>query len=124
MKYCDPIHLDDVAVDFPGLPLVMAHGGRGFWYQACEFLAAHHPSVHIDVTGLPPARLTRYFPNLEALADKFVFGSDWPAMPKSPAANVGVVRTLGLSDAALEKILHTNALRLLRIDPGASASAA
>lgn len=33
MKYCDPIHLDDVAVDFPRLNLVMAHGGRGFWYE-------------------------------------------------------------------------------------------
>jgi uncharacterized protein len=123
MKYCDPIHLDDVAVDFPAMPIIMAHGGRGFWYEKCQFLAAHHANVHIDVTGLPPGRLLQFFPNMEALADKFVFGSDWPAMPKSPGANAAVLRTLGLSDDALDRILRSNALRLLRPDPRGAAVA-
>ena len=121
MKYCDPIHLDDVAVDFPELAIVMAHGGRGFWYDKCEFLAAHHRNVYIDVTGLPPAKLRQYFPNMLALTHKFVFGSDWPAMPKSPGENAAVLRTLGLPDDALERILRTNARRLLRMDPSATA---
>lgn len=124
MKFCDPIHLDDVAVDFPELPIVMAHGGRGFWYQVCEFLAAHHRNVYIDVTGLPPGRLTEYFPRMGALADKFVFGSDWPAMPKSVAENAEVIRGLGLGDAATAKILRTNAIRLLRLDASVDATAA
>ena len=115
MKYCDPIHLDDVAVDFPGLNLVMAHGGRGFWYDKCAFLAAHHANVYIDVTGLVPARLREHFPRLDRLADKVVFGSDWPALPKSPGENAAAIAALGLEADALDRILYRNAARLLRV---------
>jgi uncharacterized protein len=115
LKYCDPIHLDDVAVDFPDLAIVMAHGGRGFWYEQCAFLAGHFRNVYIDVTGLVPQQLLHFFPNLERAADKYIFGSDWPAMPKSVGHNVAAIRALGLSDAALEQILYANAARLLKL---------
>jgi predicted TIM-barrel fold metal-dependent hydrolase len=115
LKYCDPIHLDDVAVDFPNLAIVMAHGGRGFWYDTCAFLAAHFPNVYIDVTGLVPEKLLEHFPQLEKFAHKYVFGTDWPAMPKSVAHNIQAVRQLGLSEAALQRIFYDNAARLLRL---------
>ena len=115
IKYCDPIHLDDVAVDFPNLPIVMAHGGRGFWYDACAFMAAHFENVYIDVTGLVPTRLLEHFPALEKHASKFIFGSDWPAMPKSVRHNLDAIAQLSLSDAALQAICYDNAARLLRI---------
>jgi uncharacterized protein len=115
LKYCDPIHLDDVAVDFPKLDIVMAHGGRGFWYDKCEFLASHFPNVHIDVTGLVPEKLLQHFPTLERNAGKYIFGSDWPAMPKSVRYNVDAIAALGLSDNALEKIFYSNAARLLKL---------
>ncbi|MGH7482570.1 MAG: amidohydrolase family protein [Longimicrobiales bacterium] len=115
LKYCDPIYLDDLAVDFPELDVVMAHGGRGFWYRACAFLAAHHARFHIDVSGLVPARLRDHFPDLDALAPKCVFGSDWPAMPKSVAHNIEAIRALGLPETAQRAILHDNAARLLRL---------
>lgn len=116
LKYCDPIHLDDLAVDFPELVVVMAHGGRGYWYDACAFLAAHHRNFYIDVTGLVPNRLLDHFPTLERMASKVVFGSDWPAMPRSVAANVAVIRGLGLSASTLDDILYRNAARLLRLE--------
>ena len=115
LKYCDPIHLDDVAVDFPDLSLVMAHGGRGYWYDACAFLASHFLNVYIDVTGLVPEKLLQYFPALERMSDKMIFGSDWPAMPKSVGYNVAAIRNLGLSDDALDKIFFRNAARLLHL---------
>jgi hypothetical protein len=121
LKYCDPIHLDDVAVDFPELAIVMAHGGRGFWYDACAFLAARHANLYIDVTGLVPERLPEHYPQLERLSDKLVFGSDWPAMPRSVAANVATIAGLGLSAAALDGILEGNARRLLGLPPGGGA---
>lgn len=124
MKYCDPIHLDDVAVDFPDLPIVMAHGGRGFWYDTCAFLTAHHANVYIDVAGLVPQRLLEHFPQMERIADRIVFGSDWPALPRTVAQNVAAVASLGLSDDALERILWRNAARLLRLDAGAAPRAA
>jgi uncharacterized protein len=115
LKYCDPIHLDDVAVDFPRLNIVMAHGGRGYWYDACAFMVAHFPNVYIDVTGLVPSRLLEHFPQLEKQATKFIFGSDWPAMPKSVRHNVDAIGALGLSAGALQAILFQNAARLLRL---------
>jgi predicted TIM-barrel fold metal-dependent hydrolase len=113
IKYCDPIHLDDVAVDFPGLTIVMAHGGRGPWYDLCAFLAAHKPNVYIDLAGLVPSKLLEYFPQLERITDKVVFGSDWPAMPKSIKFNAEVIAGLGLSESAQRRILHDNAARIL-----------
>ncbi|HKJ93884.1 MAG TPA: amidohydrolase family protein [Longimicrobiales bacterium] len=116
IRYCDPLRLDDVAVDFPDLTLVMAHGGRGLWYRECAFLAGHHANLYIDVTGLVPDTLLELFPALERLADKVVFGSDWPAMPRSPGHNARVVAGLGLSDDAVDRILRRNAARILSVD--------
>ena len=115
LKYCDPLCLDDVAVDFPRLNIVMAHGGRGFWYDACAFLAAHFDNVYIDVTGLVPQKLLEHFPQLERLSEKVVFGSDWPAMPKSVGYNIDAIQHLGLSDEALDRIFFQNAARLLKL---------
>jgi uncharacterized protein len=115
LKYCDPLHLDDVAVDFPELTLVIAHGGRGYWYDACAFLAQHFANVYIDVTGLVPSRLREHFPRLDRLAPKLIFGSDWPAMPRSPAENAGALAALGLPAAALERVLYGTAAALLRV---------
>jgi uncharacterized protein len=116
IKYCDPIYLDDVAVDFPELTLVMAHGGRGFWYDVCSFLAAHKPNVYIDVTGLVPSRLLQHFPELERFSSKFLFGTDWPAMPKSVKFNADAIAALGLSDQAMHRIFYENAARILNIE--------
>ena len=118
LEYCHPRHLAPVARDFPDLALVMAHGGRGHWYDECAALVRDSDNVYIDVTGLVPARLPEHFPGMAEMADRVVFGSDWPAMPKSVAHNVAVIRGLGLPDDAVEKILHGNAARLLGLAAG------
>jgi uncharacterized protein len=115
MEFCDPAHLAPIARDIPELILVMAHGGRGPWYEDCARLVAETDNVHIDVAGLVPGSLLRHFPDLPAMADRFVFGSDWPAMPKSVGHNVDVIRGLGLDAPALGSILRGNAARLLGI---------
>lgn len=119
LEFCHPRHLDAVARDFPDLPVVMAHGGRGHWYRECAALVASRDNVYIDVTGLVPHRLLEHFPDMPALADRFVFGSDWPAMPRSVAHNVSAIRALGLEPHVLDRILHANARRLLRLAPPA-----
>lgn len=113
VEFCDPVHLVPVARDFPALPIIMAHGGRGHWYAECAALVRDHDEMYIDVTGLVPGRLLEHFPDLPDMADRVVFGSDWPAMPKSVAHNVGAIRALGLPAAALDRIFHDNAARLL-----------
>jgi predicted TIM-barrel fold metal-dependent hydrolase len=113
VEYCDPARLAPVVRDFPGLSVVMAHGGRGHWYDECAALVRDSADVYIDVTGLVPGRLLEHFPALADMADRVVFGSDWPAMPKSVAHNVAAIRRLGLPDHALAAILGGNAARLL-----------
>jgi len=113
LKYCDPIYLDDLAVDFPDLKIVMAHSGRGFWYDQCFSLSRLHKNVYMDVTGLPPLNLLSYFPDLEKNREKVIFGSDWPTMPGSIGKNVEAIKSLPLSDRAIEAILYRNAHRIL-----------
>ncbi len=109
-KYGDPIDLDDVAVDYPGLKIVMAHGGRPLWMDVCFFLLRRHPNVYMDISGVPPRALPRYFPRLEEMADKAMFGTDWPG-PGVPSigTNLEEFRSLPMSDRAREAILSGTA---------------
>lgn len=121
MKYGDPLHLDDVAVDFPDLTVLMVHGGRGFWYDRAEFLAQLHPNLYLEISGLPPQKLLTYFPHLERIHRKVVFGSDWPGNP-GIRHNVDAVNDLPLSPEARAAILGGNAARILGL-AGAEADA-
>jgi uncharacterized protein len=80
--YGDPVLLDPVFRDFPDLTVVLAHGGRGWWYDRASFLALMRPTVWLEVSGLPPQRLPDYYgAALPRLAAKMIFGTDWPGVP-------------------------------------------
>jgi len=114
-RFGDPMLVDDVAVDFPDLKVILAHGGRPLWCDAAFFLARRHRNVFIDISSIPPKHLLRYFPRLEEMPGKFLFGSDWPG-PGVPGIeeNVLSVQGLELKPESLERLLHGNAARLLR----------
>lgn len=112
IKYGDPIHLDEVAADFPDLKIVMAHSGRGFWYDRAFFLSRIHKNLYMEISGLPPRKLLDYFPELERNADKVIFGSDWPGV-KSIGENIAAIRNLGLDEHLTNKILYKNAAKVL-----------
>lgn len=114
IKYGDPLHLDDVANDFPSLNLVMAHSGRGFWYDRAFFLSKLHPNLYMEVSGLPPSKLMTYFPELARNTDKVIFGSDWPGM-SAIRGNMDAIARLPLPAEGVEKILGRNAARLLNL---------
>ncbi|MBA3798093.1 MAG: amidohydrolase [Geodermatophilaceae bacterium] len=115
-KYGDPVHLDDLLRDFPDLKLVLAHGGRGWWYDAAAFLALTYPNVWIDLAGLPPQRLPEYYAkfDLARLARKWIFATDWPSMP-GIAKNIDAVAKLGLPDEVLAGVLGGNAQRVYHL---------
>ena len=115
LKYGDPIYLDDVAVDFPHLNILLVHSGRGFWYDRAFFLARLHENVYMEIAGLPPSRLLSYFPEFERNADKIIFGTDWPGVVNI-AENIEAIRRLPISEEAKDKILGTNAARILNIN--------
>lgn len=114
MKYGDPVLLDDVAVDFPDLTLIQVHSGRGFWYAPAFFLAQLHAHVYMEISGLPPQNLLKYFPDLEKNADKILFGSDWPGVP-GIGRNIDAIRALPLREETKRKILGQNAAKILGI---------
>ena len=112
-KYGDPIHLDDVAIDFPKLKILMAHGGRPLWMNTSFFLLRRHKNMYLDISGIPPKLLFEYFPRLEEIADKTLFGTDFPS-PGVPdiKRNLDQFRALSLSDATKEKVISRNALTI------------
>jgi predicted TIM-barrel fold metal-dependent hydrolase len=79
LKYGNPIYLDDVAVDFPTMPIIMAHPSFP-WQEEALAIALHKQQVYIDLSGWSP----KYFPPLlvqyanTLLKNKVLFGSDHP----------------------------------------------
>ncbi len=111
--YGDPIAIDDVAVDFPDLTIIMAHGGRPLWMETCFFLLRRHPNVYMDVSGIPPRHLPRYFPRLSEVADNTLFGTDWPGPGvESPRRNLEEFRALPLAPEVKRALLEETADKL------------
>lgn len=112
LKYGDPLLLDDVAIDFPHLNIVMSHSGRPLWYNEAFYLACRHERVYMEIAGLPPQKLLEYFPELERNGDKILFGSDWPSVPHIQE-NIKAVKELPIREDTKAKILGGNAAHIL-----------
>ena len=112
-KFGDPIYVDDVAVDFPKLKILLAHGGRPLWMETAFFLIRRHANVYLDISGIPPKTLLKYFPRLEEIAPKTLFGTDWPG-PGVPdiKRNLDDFRALSLSAEVQQQILEKTALTI------------
>jgi uncharacterized protein len=112
-ELADPALLIPVLRDFPGLTVVLAHGGRGWWYDAAASLALLHENVWIELSGLPPYRLPHYYArfDLARLARKFIFGTDWPGVP-GIARNARALAGLGLDEEVLAGVLAGNAINV------------
>jgi len=111
--FADPMPVDDVAIDFPKLPIILAHAGRPLYGETALFLARRHPNVYVDVSGIPPKALPKYFPRVTQLADKVLWGTDWPSMGvTSLRKNVEEFRSLGLGEEVERKVFWENAARL------------
>jgi uncharacterized protein len=114
--YGDPVVLDDVLRDFRSLNLVLAHGGRGWWYDAAAFLALSSERVWIELSGLPPSRLRDYYArqNWNRLTKRMIFGTDWPGIP-GIAANARAVARLMPDDDTVAAVLAGNASRVYNL---------
>lgn len=109
-RFADPMPIDDVAVDFPRLKIILAHSGRPLFCETAFFLARRHANVYLEISGIPPGKLLGYLPRIEELAGKTLWGTDWPSPGVgSPARNVAIFRSLPLSSVSQEKILSRNA---------------
>ena len=115
LRLCDPMLLDDVAVDFPDLTIIMAHPAFP-WQDAALAVATHKPNVHIDLSGWSPKyfppQLIRYANTL--LQDKVLFGSDYPLI--TPDRWLDDFAKLEIKPHVRPKILKDNAIRVLGLD--------
>ena len=93
----------------------MAHSGRPFWYDRAFWMARRHENVYMEVSGLPGKKLLDYFPRLESISHKVIYGSDWPGNPDL-RRNVEAIRALPLSEEAKRRILYANAARVLGLE--------
>ncbi|WP_417228049.1 amidohydrolase family protein [Amphritea sp.] len=114
LKYSNPMYIDDVAADFPDMPIVMAHPSFP-WQEEALSVATHKPNVYIDMSGWSP----KYFPKIliqyanSLLKDKMLFGSDWPVI--TPDRWLKDFETIGIKDEVRPKILKENAVKLLKL---------
>jgi hypothetical protein len=114
IKYANPIHLDDVAVDFPDMPIVMAHPSVP-WQDEALSVALHKPQVYIDLSGWSPKyfppQLVQYANTL--LKDKVLFGTDYPLI--APDRWIADFEKLAIKPEVRPLIMKENAARLLKL---------
>jgi hypothetical protein len=111
--FADPMPIDDVAIDFPNLKIILAHAGRPLYGETAFFLVRRHANVHVDISGIPPKSLLRFLPRVADIADKVLWGTDWPSPGvSSMKKNIAEFRGLGLGEGVEGKILWENAARI------------
>jgi hypothetical protein len=119
LKYSNPMCIDDVAADFPGLDIILAHPSFP-WQDEALAVAVHKPNVYIDLSGWSP----KYFPpNLiqytnTLLKNKMLFGSDFPLI--TPDRWLADFEKLDIKDEVRPLVIKENAARLLGLRDGAA----
>ena len=114
LRYSDPMLIDDVAADFPGLTVILAHPSVP-WQDAALSIATHKANVYIDLSGWSP----RYFPPQLVraaggrLAGKMLFGSDYPLI--TPERWLADFEKLPICDEVRPEVIKGNAARLLKL---------
>ncbi len=80
--------------------------------ETAFFLVRRHPNVYLDISGIPPKTLLQYFPRLEEIAHKTLFGTDWPG-PGVPDVkkNLDDFRGLALRKDVQDQILSSHCAR-------------
>jgi len=112
LKYSNPMYLDDVAVDFPDMPIIMAHPSFP-WQDEALSVCLHKPQVYIDLSGWSP----KYFPPQliqyanTLLKHKMLFGSDYPLI--TPDRWIADFEDTGIRPEVRPLILKENAVKLL-----------
>lgn len=130
LDYARPVHMDEVAIDYPELRIVMAHMGHPW---EAELIAAirKQPNLYADVSALY-YRPWQFYNTMRLLTEygaqtKVFFGSDYPATTTrdSLAGMRNVNHVIAGSalppvpEEVVEGIIHRDALSILGIRPRA-----
>ena len=112
MQYGDPTHLDEVALDFPNLRLILAHFGFPWVNQAISVTWIRR-NCYLELSGWSP----KYIPETVwkyakgIFPDRVLFGTDAPVM--TAQRWLRDFEEIELPEDVKRKILYTNSRRLL-----------
>lgn len=124
VKYSHPLHIDDLAVDFPDLKIVICHVGNP-WIKDCMEVVYKNENVYADISGLVLGefkdKFERFIKNeIEEMITYagdpkyLLYGTDWPI--SSMKSYLKFMGQLDLEDSKKELILWKNAAELFKID--------
>jgi predicted TIM-barrel fold metal-dependent hydrolase len=127
LKYAHPLHVDDVAVDYPDVQFVICHIGNP-WIRDCMEVVYKNANVHADISGLT---LGAFEDRFEAFMrkqlhemliygvepDAVLFGTDWPI--SSMESYIEFMEELDIPERDKRKILAENAIELFGLNPRA-----
>ena len=127
LKYAHPLAIDEVAIAFPRLKMVLAHTSHP-WYEDCMAVVRKHPNVYTDISGMPSRpwmawRAMRVFHEFSA-THKMLFGSDWTLW--TPQETMDGLRAIPrfakehnlppIPEDEIEAIINRNSLALLGLE--------
>ena len=124
IRYSHPLHIDDVAVDFPELKIVICHVGNP-WIRDCMEVVYKNKNVYADFSGLVLGDFTDKFERymkeqLEEMIlyagepEYLLYGTDWPI--STMKSYINFMKQLDLPEEKKELIYWKNAARLFKID--------
>lgn len=124
VKYSHPLHVDDVAVDFPGVRFLICHLGNP-WFRDCMEVIYKNDNVYTDISGLVLGNFTDRFEaymrqQFKEMVSwginpaKVLYGTDWPI--SSMESYLQFMDELPLPPSDREMMLHENAARLFKLD--------
>ncbi|WP_028926685.1 amidohydrolase family protein [Pseudonocardia acaciae] len=120
LKYSNPLFLDDVAADFPDMPIIMAHPSFP-WQDEALAIAVHKAQVYLDMSGWSP----KYFPPQlvhyanTLLRRKVLFGTDFPLF--TPERWMADLERTEIRDSVKPDLMLHNAARLFGLETGPAA---
>lgn len=125
VKYSHPLHIDDLAVDFPELKIVICHVGNP-WIKDCMEVVYKNKNVYADISGLVLGDFSEKFERFmkkeieEMISyagnpNYLLYGTDWPI--SNMKSYLSFMNQLDITQESKELILWKNAAELFRIDP-------
>ena len=127
LRYAHPLAMDEVAIAFPRLKMILAHTSHP-WYEDCMSVVRKHPNVWTDISGMPSRpwmawRAMRVFHEFSA-THKMLFGSDWALW--TPQETMDKLRAIprfarehnlpSVPEDEVEAIINRNSLELLGLE--------
>jgi predicted TIM-barrel fold metal-dependent hydrolase len=137
LKYCQPMYVDKIAVDFPKIKFILAHLGKP-WVNEAISVANKNSNVYLDISSWEPILKIAPTSFIQTLVqakmtcgvEKILFGTDWPLFSPILCLKKWVkgiqklkvpppLQLMGLPEFTEEeksKILGENAKRVLNLD--------